>query len=708
MNSARLTLLTIAFGSVIGGAIGFLVWGLDAGPVQGGDSALGRRVSGERRSASQSGDSSRIAELARSTATPDGAGSTAVRELDGETSPPLAPVVERDGKDRSTSPLEIEGEIAWTESVKGRAVDPQGNPLQGVTVVVQAENTLRRAIYYLNQGEPIGQAYDGPMPIEEALQKTRESHQRRQRSVREATTDASGAFEVVGLPSGKHTVQAFADGLFFASAEVFTGASVRLIGRPIGIFALDVRLPDGTAPDEASIRAVGSTLAFGTRAIPASIARADASPRFYRWSPDEPEIRLPDRAATFSVLAGSVERLDWRDHVSDFVSEEMTIDLGRDGDGPHRVQLEKRSVLRVHVEDRSGLDVPLESWVKVVPEERAAADPAGALADAPKLKRGSMSGAYAATGLVPGTYVVAVGRGGGEPEVMDSVRVRGGALEHRVTLGKVDTDRYLIVRCVGPDDEPLDGVGFGGRSAKGDGLFDWVTVQSVERGHGEYWLSFESRDGQSLPADRSISLKANSGQHGELEKTVAIDDRGVEFEFLRASSITVLVDGDLSSGFHVSVTRQGEDGGSPARIAPRIHAGSNERVGADGRVRFSRLQPGRYLVSLSSKSGRFGLSRALSSQRVTLGTSEAEVRFTPPRLHTVEVYGPGLPPGTRLILRAKTESADPLAAFLSEVIGEDERAVFRNVREGDYTLALMGLPRRTKDLTVPSGEIVLD
>ena len=705
MNSARLTLLTIAFGSVIGGAIGFLVWGLDTGPVQGGDSALGRRVSGERRSASQSGDSSRIAELARSTATRDGAGSTAVRELDGETSPPLAPVVETGGKDRSPSPLEIEGEIAWTESVKGRAVDPQGNPLQGVTVVVQAEHSLRRGVYYVNQGEPIGRGYDGPEPIEEALQKTRERHQRLQRNVREATTDASGAFEVAGLPAGKHVVRAFAEGLVFPSAEVFTGASARLIGRPVGLFALDVRLPDGTAPDEASIRVVGGTPTFGMRAIPASIARADAPPSFYRWSPDEPEIRLSDQTATFSVLAGSVERLDWRDHVSDFVSEEMTIDLDRDGDGPHRVKLEKRSVLRVHVEDRSGLDVPLESWVKVVPEERTVADPVGALADAPKLKRGSMSGAYAATNLVPGNYVVAVGRGGGEPEVMDSVRVRGGALEHRVTLGKVDTDRYLIVRCVGPDDEPLDGVGFGGRSAKGDGLFDWVTVQSVERGRGEYWLSFESRDGQSLPADRSISLKANSGQHGELEKTVAIDDREVEFEFLRTSSILVLVDGDPSPGFHVSVTRQ-EGEGRSAKMLRFSRPGSDARVEADGRVRFSRLQPGRYLVALSSKSGRFG--PALSSQEVTLGTSEMEVRFTPPSLHTVEIYGPGLPPGTRLMLRATTGSADPLPALHSEVIGENGRAVFRDIREGDYTLSSMSRPRRTKDVTVPSGEIVLD
>lgn len=705
MNSARLAILTIAFGSVLGGAVGFLVWGQDASPVRGIESAVGRRDASERGSARQDEDSSRVADLARSTAAGDGAGSTPAREQDVETLSPLAPVAGTAGKDRSPSPLEIEDEIAWTESVKGRAVDPQGNPLQGVTVVVQAGLFLRRAVYHVNQGEPIGRGYDGPEPIEEVLRKTRERHQRRQRNVREATTDASGAFEVAGLPAGKHIVQAFADGLVFRSVEVFTGTSVRMIGRPVGLFALDVRLPDGTAPDEASIRVVGGTPTFGMRAIPASIARADAPPSFHRWSPDEPEIRLPDQTATFSVLAGSVERLDWRGHVSDFVSEEMTIDLDRDGDGPHRVKLEKRSVLRVHVEDRSDLDVSLESWVKVVPEERAAADPAGALADAPKLKRGSVSGAYAATNLVPGNYVVAVGRGGGEPEVMDSVRVRGGALEHRVTLGKVDTDRYLIVRCVGPDDEPLEGVGFGGRSAKSDGLFDWITVQSVEQGRGEYWLSFESRDGQSLPADLSVSLKASYGQHGELEKTIAVDDRDVEFRFLPTSSIIVVVDGDPSPGFHVSVTRQ-EGEGRSAKMPRFSRPGSDARVEADGRVRFSRLQPGRYLVALSSKSGRFG--PALSSQEVTLGTSEVEVRFTPPSFHTVEVYGLGLPPGTRLMLRAKTGSTEPPFDRHSEVIGEDGRAVFRNIREGGYTLSSMSRPRRTKDVTVPSGEIVLD
>ena len=153
------------------------------------------------------------------------------------------------------------------------------------------------------------------------------------------------------------------------------------------------------------------------------------------------------------------------------------------------------------------------------------------------------------------------------------------------------------------------------------------------------------------------------------------------------------------------MTRQ-EGEGRSAKMPRFSRPGSDARVEADGRVRFSRLQPGRYLVALSSKSGRFG--PAFSSQEVTLGTSEVEVRFTPPSFHTVEVYGPGLPPGTRLMLRAKTGSTEPPFDLHSEVIGEDGRAVFRKIREGDYTLSSMSRPRRTKDVTVPSGEIVLD
>ncbi|MEM6673669.1 MAG: PDZ domain-containing protein [Planctomycetota bacterium] len=676
----RLALPSLAIGLAIGGGVGFLIG-------QGSTSAVRDMGPDVERETTLRRDGRSETESPALPAVSAPAPPSNLRLDDGIESAARAAGVAVGARVAAT--LEGDASAAWTASVEGTVVGPHGAPLIGVTVAAEAGEWSRASAAFAESTNSVGRAYAGPDSIEDSLTDRAEDLLRSRRGLRTATTDADGAFVLEGLPPGKCSLRAYADGFVFDRVDVYAGETVRLKGRPVGVFLLDVRLPDGSAAENAVVQVI-----------------AENRSRSYEWTRVEPEVRLEERSANLLVLAGDVEQLDWRTYSSDYASEQVRIELARDGEGPHVIQLHARSPLHVFVEDESGLEPSLSAWVKVIPTARAAADLDSALQDARGLVRGR-SAAFMAPDLSEGTYVVAVGRGPGAPEVTDAVAVVSGGTEHRVVLGAVDLDRFLVARCVGPDGRPLEDVRFTSVILRGPGSWS-ESPRSIERGPGQYWLTFGPEVARKRETDgTSLLLEANSTSFGRVERELGPDAREVLFQFRTACTLAVHVDGQLSPGLTVSADPIEED---PKGGEAEGFSFTKERlpVGEDGRVELTGLQPGRHRVSLFKDSDRWDWMPPIQSQEVTVSANGTDVRFVAPSFHIVRIYAPDVEPGTTLALRKKDEVSAMVNPNSYGELGGDHRVVLTDVPAGDYVLSSWGSVEWSQDVTVPCGEVLFE
>ncbi|MEM6673668.1 MAG: PDZ domain-containing protein [Planctomycetota bacterium] len=684
MNSARPALLALLFGLAIGVGIGFVLGGRPDGGVRAAPATVERGTAVSRGASPTVRDDRGAATLATVSA-PDASTTASVDDgIEGAARAASAGVGAR-----VTATFEGDDAADWTESISGTVVGPDGAPLEGATVAAQADGPSRTRLSAVRSTSSVGRAYEGPDSIDDALAERAESLIRSRRGLRTATTDAAGAFVLEGLPPGKNSLRAYADGLVFDRVEIYTGETARLKGQPVGAFRLEVLLPDGSTPDEAVVEII-----------------EERRSQFYKWSREEPEVRLESRAANLKVLAGNVERLDWRTYASDYASKETRIELARDGEGPHVVELQARSPLRVVVSDESGLEPPLRSWVKVVPAARAEADLDSALDESEKLDRGDTA-AFTAPDLAAGSYVVAVGRGEGDPEVTDTVEVTAGGTEHRVVLGAVDMERFVVARCVGPDGLPLGDVRFTYEITRESGDYSGG-ANATERAPGEYWLTFSglSTAGRAEPGVKVI-LSADSTSYGKIERELAPDESEVLVEFRPTCSLVVQVDGDLSVGFTVSATLI-EDDEDENRFNGYSYGNERTPIDETGHAELTGLQPGRYRVSLYKGSDRRSWSAPAMNEEVQVSPTGANVRFVAPSFHVVQVYAPDVEVGTTMVIQKAGDSEYTFSQDWYKEIDEEHRVVFSNVPAGDYVITCWGTTQWSQDVTVPCGEVLFE
>jgi hypothetical protein len=687
MSAQRLALVTLVLGLVAGVVVGSLV-----GPLL-TPSTSGRALGVEGPLGLSPGDDGRarafesVAALAPVAARSNEARSSVSSDVDESLARAVA---ERVSAAPALDIAASETGRDWTERITGVVVDEAGRPVSAATVtsdnMENSSSTLARA----QSTAGVGRAWKGSGDLDESLVGSARWELARRRNMRTAVTDAAGRFVLEGVRPGNHYLRAYAEGLVFEPKGVFAGDSAHLIGRPVGEFHLDVRLPDGSTPAEAVVRLVDER-------------RQDS----YRWTPEEPVLRLEARVAQLQVLAGDVRSLDWRSFSSDYSSPNRTLDLARDGKGPHVFELTERCMLLITLEDLSTLEPRLPAWVKVISAEVAnGAAPAQSFANSRRLTR-EPGELYRAIDLTPGAYVIGAGRGEDAPDVTATIEVGRGKTEASLRLGEVESKRFLVVRCSGPNGTPLLGVEFSsivdqGEASRSGGL------DAIERPGGEYWLALAKlmRE-KEWTAETKLRLVATARGYGKVEGALTLATRELHLEFQAACDLVVVVTGDLSGGYAVSIDAATKKVESELERAMSMNRRNNTqvRVDGEGRAVLTSLQPGTYQVSLTQSGNERSSSSPLVTTEVVLRAGSQTITMAAPVLYELVVHAPELVQGARFMLQAVAEGSSPRGGNQVE-LGADLRARFKRVTAGEYTLMTWGQTNGSMRVTVPSGEVL--
>ncbi|MEM9378550.1 MAG: PDZ domain-containing protein [Planctomycetota bacterium] len=576
------------------------------------------------------------------------------------------------------------------EEITGVVVDEEGRPLAGVTIVSSSSARSRASIVTGADTEKVGRAWSG-RSLDDALERYARGVLMGWDQSRTAQAGVGGSFTLTGLEAGQHTLSAFLEDYTFQPVRTSTGSTVKLVGRRVGAFRLDVRLADGTAPETAVV----------------AVERGQGRPELLCWSGPEHAIRVTGRSLTFRVFAGDVRAIGRNELSSDHVSQEVRLDLDRDGVGPHVVDLAPRNRLRVRVSaEEGGVTWMTRKWVKVVPVGPSAALQERALEAAEPLPSGPR-GVFDATDLTPGEYLVAAGRGDDDTEVSATVVVREGIQEVELLLPALDASEFLVIRCTGPDGVPAKRVRF--RGSITNGTYPRATsVRPARSDGGEYWVPRKDLAGEEPWTEASeVTLTATLENAGSVTVPIALGQESAEVQFEPACSIDVRVVGSDAGPYAVGASPlSSEDGGGAPAYFSRSQTIYAD-VRADGTAQIEGLQPGAVRVELKRKGKLLRLDPALASVDVTLTSGAHSVTITAPTLHGVTVHAPDLDLGTRIFLAAVGDTSAPagLAGRRHGSLGEERRVAFADVPAGDYEVrAVLGDLERMR-ITVPCGEV---
>jgi len=688
MTSQRLALFTLLLGAVLGLLVGSIL-----GPHLGGDARTAARA-GEGPLAPEHGADRRGVYVAD-----DAAGALVA---------PLAPMAQDARSEASAAASErLAGSAAARAAaevrqgaaaergpedrghIDGIVVDQVGKPVVGATVVSQ--NTPRGGDVFGARSARVGRAWKGPESLDEALTNYAKGAQKRIETLRSATTDSAGRFQLAELKPGAHSLSVYAEGLVFGAREVFAGEMVHLVGRPVCEFHLDLRLPDGNAPSSALV-----------------LLGEERRSETYHWSPEEPVLRIEERVAQLRVFAGDILQPDYRNYLSTYSAASRTIDLARDGEGPHVIELALRTRLLVHLEDHSQLETKLTPWVKAVAAQTAAAPSDGeTFKDAPKLAR--IEGQrFCLMDLAPGAWVIGAGRGAGAPEVTARAEVGPGTTEVSLRLGEVDMSKFLVVRCKGPEGAPQAGVSFAYATVTKSGSSSGG-LNPTERPGGEYWINRDDlRRGQDASASAQVRLSATARGHGTLDVDLDEHTQELELAFQAACDLHVVVTGDLTAGFSISIEPLKAKGEGEEHDPFRGHQQQPTRIDGDGRAILTGLQPGPIRVSLLQTTERFAFrAPSVASAELTLRPGLQSVALVAPQLYELVVHVPDVEVGTSLQLGAAGEVEKGRSMNRQAKVGADNRARFARVPAGEYALHLWaGKLSGSMQVQVPTGEVL--
>jgi hypothetical protein len=582
-----------------------------------------------------------------------------------------------------------EAERDWNGRIHGVVVDDAGQPLSGATVTCDNTQGQTNVVARGTATSGVGRAWKGFDELDESLVGNARRELERRRNTRTAVTDAAGRFVLEGLQPGHHSLRAYADGLVFSAKSLFVGDSAHFVGRPVGEFHLDVRLPDGSTPEEAVVLLVDER-------------RREA----YRWTPAEPVLRLEERVAQLQVLAGNVRNLDWRNYTSDHSAPSRTLDLARDGAGPHVFELTERSKLRVTLVDESTLEPRLTAWVKVVSAKDAQAGVTAKTFESGQRLNREDGQLFSALDLTPGAYFIGAGRGDKAPEVTATVELGGGTTEAALRLGELDLARFLVVRCTGPDGAPQMGVEFSTNVTQSGGSRSGG-VTSVERPGGEYWLpESELLKDKEWSADIKVLLISTARGYGKLETELTQNVRELALVFQPACDLVVVVTGDLSAGYSVGIAaakKKGEEVNDPfmGRAGSKL-----VRVDGEGRATLTGLQPGSFKVSLAQTTESYFWGAPAAVTEVVLRPGSQTITMTAPTLYDVVVHAPDLAAGASFMLQPLTDDSSMRMMHNQVELGADQRARFKRIPAGEYTLMTWGATSGNMQITVPSGEVL--
>lgn len=578
-------------------------------------------------------------------------------------------------------------ESEWTGVITGTVVDEVGAPVPGATVVSNGAQSWYSAEVTANSTDSVGRAFPGIKALEEELDSYAESRVKNRKRVRTAVTDAAGAFTLEGLESGTHPLRGYLEGHVISQVNVTTGSAGQLIANRVGAFEFDVRLPDGSQPDEAVVMVLDDR---------------DREEAAGKWSREEPVVRFSNTRIRCRVIAGEPRKVDWKTVAAEYSSSMMTLDLDADGSGPHVVELALETQLRVTVVDESSIVPRVEPWVKVqsTADEGESSTP---------LKR-YQSGPFIAASLEPGSYELTIGRGKSAPEVTMAIEIGAGLNEQEVTLGDVDYEGFIVVSCKGSDGVPLTSVEFSYTSTNENGSSRSGGMQTIPRAPGEYLVDRSQFDGPGANTQnvKTLEVTAKSSVMGQITQRFDPSGSAIDFVFEEPGDVAVQVTGNLTGDLYVKLVPVKEEGEDSTNLGWGYHrrARGNGKVDRNGLAQLGLTQPGKYDLELTAQENEWGQHPAIASLQVTVQPGKNQLSIAAPVLAELSVHAPDIEVGASFHLQLKSSGGRRSFSGAQKTLDDEHRVLFEGLAHGDYILYVWGETQGQMELTVPCGEIL--
>ncbi len=589
-----------------------------------------------------------------------------------------------------------------TGKISGRVRTVEGVGIPGAKVSVMPDGRGRQKSKAAAR-KPEGEKRDDPAALAARVKDWVQAERELNARTRETTSDPDGSYAVDDLPPGKFFVTGEARGYEISNRgnALEPDATHDLIATPVALLEPTVVMPDGSAPDAA-------TLHFQS---------ADGSSSQSRhWSPADPahrEVNAP--AGTWKVHVAGGENQD------ELASEKQTLTF-RPGDPPVAATFALRGRPGVKGAVRRPADEVADGYlvvraVRVAPGEEPSV--ARLMSEGTADHLGAGDSEYRLK-LDPGTYLVGVSRGWQGPiaaremvEIVDSMVVIDFAVP------AIDARNALVLNVFGPTGDRVRdvtvGIGVkhsGGSSSNGEAVLvkktDGTLCVPLE-GVVEAQFSGNGRGADFDAADVEITLRVKSAELGQKPVKLASGQRTgtVEVRFGTPATLEVTVAGYAGSGHEGSVNVWLEAPGLDPNerqqamwesIQHRRGNGAGSGFDADGRRTLGPVESGRYLLVLGASSGgQYWNTMPLESFPVALQPGRNDLTIALPALHelVVEIGKPG-----NVYLTPKVADAAEQGRGVSIEVGKSGRATFERLPRGSYKLQVWGEGIEHGDMTV--------
>ncbi|MEM8710486.1 MAG: hypothetical protein AAGG01_06005 [Planctomycetota bacterium] len=688
MRPASLALATLILGLALGGAAGFLIAAGQPGEVAAAASMVAVEPADLDSAASEARGVAKEAELVRprgrtlEASTSDGwDADRQARSIEAVASSAGSAVAARVAAETS-----VTVDPTWTGVITGEVVDEAGQPVAGATVITRGVQSWYDGRVSAKTTEKVGRAYPGRRPLEEQLIERAKAIEEARLTLPQTVTDEAGQFTLSSLEHGTHSISAYAEGFVFESSTIRTGERGRVMGNPVGVFELDVRLPDGSEPASAVVFTLASD---GDEKDPV------------KWEPGSPEVRLKSQRPRVRVMSGEIRAFEYGKHAAEFVSAPFSLDAAADEGTPREVELRQLTQLQIEVRDESLALPHVDPWVKLVRTD-------GAGSSEPLEVERRRSGPFIAADLAVGSYEIQVGRGTPEAESTTEVDVVAGLNRAEVVLGDMDGSGFVVLKCSDLEGRPVRDVEFRYSTKTGSRSHSGGLWGLEERPGGEYWVGWKKllRNGGSRE-DAQVTITATSGTFGS--QVQELDENGrAEFVFIAPCELTVSVANPPAGKLRVRAILK-QEGAESERHYSRNQSGTAV-VAGDGLASVGKVQPGNYRIIAEVQQSDWRFSPPVAELEVKLGSGEQTVQLVCVEMHELVVLTPDASEGTNFSLqRISDEDGGQMEHVGHKQVDGSGNVVFPGLPPGSYMLMSWN-DEGTKqmEIEVPTGDVLFE
>jgi len=544
-----------------------------------------------------------------------------------------------------------------TGTITGTVRTQDGKPLSGVTL---------RAIP--SSGSPFARRREGdgppqPVDLDALVRRTVKAHYRAKALQLDGSTDETGTFTLTGAGDSKYRVDAWVNGYTLDeqgnSWSVGAGGRIDFIAQRVLEIPVDVRLPDGTQPERASI-----SLSAGNR--------SDGRHWLRRFG----SLRLPPGSwkLTATVDDGA------------YTSTPVVVKVGdTPPDEPVLIQLRGNPGVHGDVRFADGPKIDLEVAAVRIGADGEEPPTSSLVASLHKVRVWHGDG-FRIAGLTPGRYVVAAILDDDAVIAQRIVDVGEGPVRCDLVIESIDPALFVEVRVFGADGKPLDDLDFR-TSFRSSGLSSSGGGTSIRRGPGLYWVIHHDSDGAD---GGTYGVEIRSESHGA--RTLSYK-RGKRREFevrFRETGTLVATMSGLAASEHagrlslrLNVPDADEDGPDP----------TSAKFDADGVARVGPVEVGEYELALMVRMGRHS-TLTVSKQRIGISKGDTAHAMRLPTFHSTRITGLAKDANMRI------RSADGSGGSRLEV-GEDGALRIGPLPAGKYKVEQFGRDGGEMHFTLP-------